>query len=647
MPSLQTHDGLDWLIESLSVCGDRLDAATIKRLLSRVQLSDQQIRSYIGGDSSHSSRRCVSRNQQYEIALLTWAPGQSSVAHDHLGCTCGLKILRGHAEERTFCLGPDGQVRAKSCKKLTEGGVSVDSAGTIHSIRNDSASELLISLHLYTPPLPEIRRHAITEVPPAQVFVRERSSDAKVIAVIGGGFSGSMVLANLLRFANPSPEPLHAVLIDRQPALGEGIAYRTNDPQHLLNVPADRMSAWPDPPGDFLEFARSRDASIQGGDFLPRRMYGQYIRETVLREAASAGLHLSVAVHRDEATSVTSDKAGGWKIHTARGQFIRADAAVIAVGHRPPNDPFGDRWVGSRHRLIADPWSSLALNQIEGHELVVIIGSGLTAVDALLTLISRKRTAPIIVVSRRGLLPQAHSPSMLPPEDLSQLVADWLNPANPLTVRRMTSDLRQRIRLAERHGTDWRQVIDGLRPFISSLWARLDLTERFRFLSHVRPFWEIHRHRTAPPVAARIRQLCSDQLLCVTAGSVVSAKAEAEHIDVSVSLRGKPEYQEHRAAWVINCTGPGVQGRHSTHPLLRPLLKAGVVVDDEMSLGVMTDDVGRVIDAKGCVVDSLLVTGTLRKSTLWESTAVPELRQQAQVVARTALSMLRSRAIGD
>jgi uncharacterized NAD(P)/FAD-binding protein YdhS len=221
-----------------------------------------------------------------------------------------------------------------------------------------------------------------------------------------------------------------------------------------------------------------------------------------------------------------------------------------------------------------------------------------------------------------------------------KLLNDWLDPAQPLTVRRALAAPRQYIAIAEPAGIDWRQAMDGLRPAISRLWGRLDSTQRSRFLRHVRPFWEIHRHRMAPTIADTIDGLRQRKTLDITAGSVISAAADADGVTVTLSRRGQPANRALRISWVINCTGPGAHNRHSTHTILRPLLESGVLCHDEFDLGLLTDSDGRAMDAAGNVLPTLLVAGTLRKSTLWESTAVPELRQQAQTAARTALAAI-------
>jgi uncharacterized NAD(P)/FAD-binding protein YdhS len=206
----------------------------------------------------------------------------------------------------------------------------------------------------------------------------------------------------------------------------------------------------------------------------------------------------------------------------------------------------------------------------------------------------------------------------------------------------MVSTLRRHVAKVGKEGIVWQQVVDGLRAETPLLWSLLNARERSRFLRHVRPFWEIHRHRTAPEVADAIERLRSERKLDFAAGSLTSAEADAEGVDVTFCGRGHSTARTVRVSWVVNCTGPGVHNRHTTHAFLRPLLEDGTLCNDELSLGLLTDSSGRAIGANGEPLHNLLVAGTLRKATLWESTAVPELREQAQVAALTALDALLS-----
>ena len=632
--------GLEWLVEELDLIPGVIDETTATRLLSLADLNPAEVTPYVRQRPDTYHRHCLARRENYELLVMTWAPGQSSAAHDHSGCLCGLKVIQGHLTERLFASGPDGLVRESSTKPAATGALLVDPGIVVHSLGNDTDA-LLVTVHIYSPPLPEIRRYAVSSEAPREIFVRAPHKDAKVIVIIGGGFTGTMTLANFLRLGATAKNPLHLVMVDRQAAFGEGVAYRTNDAQHLLNVPAGRMSAWPDRPDDFLAFARTRDASFQPGDFVPRKLYGHYIRETLFDAARQCGDHISVELIRDEAARLVPRAQGRWQITTAAGKSLDAELLVVALGHRPPDDPLAGQWTGPRHRFVCDPWAALVLNQISPGEPVLLLGTGLTAVDAILTLNRHERTAPIIAVSRRGLMPLAHIAPPAPAADISDLTARWLDPAGKLTALGLVRDLRIKIAAAKNVGLDWRQVIDGLRPSIAQLWQRLDRPERKKFLRRLRSFWEVHRHRMAPNIAETIAALRHKGALEIMAGALQCAVADKNGIDVTIATRSEGGSKKTiRVSWVINCSGPGVHNRHTTHAVLRPLLEQGIICEDELHLGLLTDPVGRALDKKGRPLPTLLVAGTLRKSTLWESTAVPELRQQAQSAAQTAIETL-------
>jgi uncharacterized NAD(P)/FAD-binding protein YdhS/predicted metal-dependent enzyme (double-stranded beta helix superfamily) len=631
--------GLNWLVSELDARYELVDETTARRLLEQARLTEHEVAPYVEQRPDTYARHSVVRRETYELLVLTWGPGQGSVAHDHSGSLCGLKVVQGDLTERVYASGPDGQVRPTAVFNFTAGQITVDPGITVHALANPAASgPPTVTVHLYSPPLPEARRYAVATKPPAPVFLRRGPREARVIAIIGGGFTGAMTLANLLCATQRSQFPVHIVLIDRQPAVGEGIAYRTDDSRHLLNVPAGKMSAWPDRPDDFLNFARASGPSIKPGDFLPRKLYGRYVGQTLYELARLSPDDVSIEMVRDDATSLApGSPSSDWVIGTARGRVLRADCCIITLGHRPPAEEFIRRWKGPRTRFVSHPWAALVLSQIEPTEPVLVLGSGLTAVDAILTLDRSDRTAPLTVVSRHGLLPQAHAVVPGAADDLSSLAARWTDPSCPLKMRYLVRTIREHVERAGDNGKDWRQVIDGLRPHTARIWERLSLTERARFLRHVRPFWEIHRHRMAPVVAERLAELRARKILTLTAGTLVSAEADTDGINITLSCRGSALTRTLRAAWVINCTGPGIHHRRSTHPILRPLLDSGILCNDTLGLGLRTDADGRAIKADGAVHSCLLIAGTLRKPTLWESTAVPELREQSAVVATLAL----------
>jgi uncharacterized NAD(P)/FAD-binding protein YdhS len=266
----------------------------------------------------------------------------------------------------------------------------------------------------------------------------------------------------------------------------------------------------------------------------------------------------------------------------------------------------------------------------------------LTAIDVALTLNQQQRTAPLVAISRRGLLPQPHLRQSAPASRCSPEIMSLLDEPDRLTARRLLRQIRCWAASESAQGISWQQVIDGLRPIPSLIWTQLSPAERKRFLRHVRPFWETHRHRIAPSIAETIDALKRKNLFEIAAGTVCSAIADKDGVNTSLAMRDGSR-RTLRFAWVVNCTGPGAHTPNETYPFLGPLLQQRALCCDDLGLGLLTDDEGHALDAAGAIHQNLLVPGTLRKATLWESTAVPELRDQAQSTARMALDSLFAR----
>jgi uncharacterized NAD(P)/FAD-binding protein YdhS len=428
--------------------------------------------------------------------------------------------------------------------------------------------------------------------------------------------------------------------------VGEGVAYSTGEAVHLLNVPAGRMSAWPDRPNDFVDWAARRHGPVQPTDFLPRRWYGEYVRELLLKTAQEMSGLAELTVVFDEVRRVARHPAGGWMVHLGREHSLRAEVIVLAIGHRPPADLAGLRWSGPRTRYIGDPWRPFAVNRVGPDDPVLILGTGLTAVDTVLSLAEQPRQAPIFMVSRNGLVPQAHAPTPVIPVPLQALVADLVAAPGGLSARTLCRELRRKVRELAPAGVDWRAIVDGVRPHTAALWQALPYAERRRFLSRLRPFWEVHRHRMALAVAERFKAMLDHGNLRLIAGRVACALADNQAVKVIIHDRKRDRGFVFEPAWVINCTGPLPSNRVESNPVIGSLLVYGWVRPDELALGIETTLAGTALSRDGQEVADLFVVGTLRKPAFWESTAVPELRIQAAAVAEGVLSLLRQQGCG-
>ncbi len=615
------------LITRLDDLGRDATLAGIAQALTAAALTPDDVAPFVRPNPTAYHRARVIRHDQFEVLVMTWLPGQASDPHDHSGSVCALQAINGRAVEGEYSVAADGFADLEFESELASGHVSAGQDAGVHTVRNPSATELLVTVHVYSPPLGEVRRY--TQRPGA--VVRRPRAVLPTVLVVGGGFSGAMTAAHLLRH-----EPnVRVVLAERRGTVGEGVAYGTREDAHLLNVPAARMSAWPDRPDDFLEWARRRDPAMKPTDFLPRPWYGEYLRDT-LRTAGRQGsgrLELMLG----EVRRVARHPDGGWMAHFEHGSSLRADVVVLAIGHRPPSDPLRGVWTGSRDRFIADPWRPFAVGTIPADEPVAILGSGLTAIDTVLSLGRLPRTAPVTLISRKGFVPHSHAKSPVPPVDLAGLVNELLaRTPHPRAVELATA-VHRRVRQHMADGGNWRAVVDALRPHTARLWNALPAGERSRFVSRLRPFWEVHRHRMAPQIADQLTRLREGGMVEVVAGQVTAAEAGADGVHVVIAPRGGGAAELRSVGWVINCTGPAPSNRPEGNPVIGSLLIHGWLTRDELSLGLEVTAGGQAVGADGAAVPDLFVVGTLRKPQTWESTAVPELRvQAAEVAARIA-----------
>lgn len=418
--------------------------------------------------------------------------------------------------------------------------------------------------------------------------------------VIGGGCSGALTAHHLLRTTDQN-----ILLVDPGHKPARGLAYSTTDHQHLLNSRAIAMSVDSSRPTDFIDWAHRHGHPCEPTSFLPRRLYGDYLA-AALHHADDGRLHHI----RDTATRL-HPTGTGIHLRLRTGTVLHAEHAVLATGHAPPTDPPAiTPALRSHPRYIANPWTPGALHAVPTNTPVLLLGTGLTAVDVALTLSRHPRTAPIHAHSRRGLLPQAH---VLPHAPATPI------PITPGPLRHL---IRQ-IRTAATHSDDWRAVIDGLRPHTNTLWQHLTDTEQRRFIRHAARTWETHRHRMAPPVAARIAHLRDTGQLHI---GTTTGRLDATAAGITADGR--------TYGAVINCTGPGSALRQ---PLIRALIADRHAQPNRLGLGLDVDNHGALTGDTG-----IHVVGPARRGHLWETTAVPEIRAQAETLTHPAVALSRA-----
>jgi uncharacterized NAD(P)/FAD-binding protein YdhS len=447
------------------------------------------------------------------------------------------------------------------------------------------------------------------------------------IAIVGAGFSGTLLALHLLRRCPPGSK---ITLIERGVQFGRGAAYATGNPSHLLNVPAGKMSAFHDRPHDFVEWlATQTDLPVPGplteGSFVPRQVFGNYVRHLLNQEIKAPAKSVSLELLRGDAQRIelSGDEV---VLHLDRRRTVRTDLAVLAVGNFPPESPtLADSSFYDTALYRSDPWAVDTFTDLDADSPVLMIGTGLTMVDAAISLLDRGHRGSIHALSRRGLRPQRHLPVVRAPTPRADSFPTDLVP--------LTAFMRREGRRAASEGADWRAIVDELRPFTGDVWAEMALADRARFLRHLRPWWEIHRHRMAAPVADKIDAAIARGQLTLYGGRIRSFDVDGDRVTLSYRVRGTDRVERITAARVINCSGPGADYARISHPLIRSLLKGGMVRPDPLCLGLDVTRNCALKDTKGAISGRLFAVGPVTKAAFWEMTAVPDIRRQCEYLA--------------
>ena len=436
------------------------------------------------------------------------------------------------------------------------------------------------------------------------------------IAVVGGGATGALVAANVLRACTA---PVRVAVIDAAPALGRGVAFGTTCDDHLLNVPASGMSALADEPDHFLKWLQRSDAAATPTTFAPRRVYGEYVG-TVLAHAKEQGSRCGGELVRINGRAIEARDLGDRGVLIVDGgTTVLASRVVLALGNFPPAPIPGLSGERASNRYISDPWAPRALNAISKSDQVLLVGTGLTMYDVLLTLQRRHEGPTCTAISRNGLRPEVHDLSLGPP------------PPPRFGETSSLNDIARAVEEASADDAEWRRRIDSIRPLTPGLWRDLPLDERRAFLAKWRRSWDVKRHRAAPDVDARVRSYESEGTLRIEKAALVRADASADRIVIELDVDGTRRTRTFD--FVVNCTGPQSDYRRLNDPLVASLRDAGTLTPCPLGLGIETDGTCGLVDGSGGTSGVFFAVGPPTKPMLWEITAIPEIRQQTQALA--------------
>lgn len=450
----------------------------------------------------------------------------------------------------------------------------------------------------------------------------------RVITFIGGGFCASTTVIHLLRATRT--QPLHLVVVEPAPVIGPGRAYAARPHPYILNVPAAGMSLFEDEPGDFVAFAREALGAVDGQDFLPRSLYGEYVA-TRLREAIEQRRGPTrVEIRHDTAVDLRRHPAGHLTVRLQGGATLDSDQVVLATGTPAPQQLAMLAGLEGDPRCVMDPWGREPPRLLPSP--VLLVGTGLTAADRVCAQLALNPGTEFHLVSRRGRLPLPQADGRLGPAGWQPALLDReLDRAQG--TRAMVRAVRAAARAAADAGCDWRDVVTHVRHRLPRLWQHASVAEQRRFLRHVAPLWEIHRHRLPHVIHARLEALSRTGQVTVHAGTLLSAQPA----DTALRVRFRPRFaataEELVVGSIVNCTSPDYRARAATDPLTRSLLAQGLVAEDPCGLGWRLGPDAELLDAAGGAVPGLHYVGPRRRATDWEATAVAELRTHAARLA--------------
>lgn len=460
----------------------------------------------------------------------------------------------------------------------------------------------------------------------------EFSTMRNTLAIVGGGFSGTVLAAKLLR--RPPSDATDIVLIERGPSVGRGVAYAAREFPYLLNVPAARLSADSEDALQFLHFAQRRIADADGEDFLPRALYGDYLQDLLSRAERAAPAHVRLLRIAGEVRRVVpGDGDGAFMAEFADRPPMAADRVILALGNPPPALPPWAAAIRDHAAYRHDPWD--LPKTLSAEHSVLIVGNGLTMADAASFLTQDPGRAPALhTISRHGVvpLPQTEFRASAVRGDGEALLAC----AN--SVRKVLTMSRELAHEVEARGGDWREVVTFIRHLAPALWRRLPDAEKRRFLRHLQVHWGTHRHRLPPQLAERLASLRRSGRLRVNAGRIQAVSPAGRQLRVSWQPRGRDAENVGDGVtltvdMIVNATGPDYALERSADALLASLRTAGLVCADPLNLGLRTARFGACVDARGRSSENLYYLGPMLRADHWEATAAAELRNHAELLA--------------
>lgn len=470
-------------------------------------------------------------------------------------------------------------------------------------------------------------------------FHAKQSHRPPTIAIIGGGFTGAALAVHLTQGFRLPPE-VRLLIVEPREDIGRGLAYGTSDPAHRINVPAEKMTLFPEAAGDFAGYVagaafHASDRAMIGRDGLPyptRSAFGDYVVSKV--EPLISGGRLE---HWRTRIRLVQKQADGYRLIGSDGRAESVDLVVIAVSHPAPSVPPNLRALKDDPKFIADVTTDGALAPIGQDDRVLIVGNGLTSADVVASLALRGHRGKITSISRRGLRSRGHGPAG------QESYGDFLT-ERATTALGLLREVRRSVYEAQSQGLTWHSVLDAARAQGQALWQKLPLRERIRIVRHLRPFWDVHRFRIAPQVEDAVNEAIAHGRLDILAASVTSATKSGAGYKVSLRKRYQRDLQTINVDSIVVTTGPAHGDVLEGQAFLRTLKAEGFLKACPTGLGIACDRQSHAIAANGEGSPDILIAGPLARGTFGELMGLPQVTEHAVFVADRIAQLVSDRA---
>lgn len=459
----------------------------------------------------------------------------------------------------------------------------------------------------------------------------------KKIGIIGGGFTGTMTAVQLIA---KSTEPFEIILFNERDTLNKGIAYNPYSDKHLLNVVAGKMSAYPANPDHFLDWVlqknefKHKDKTLISQSFLPRHLYGAYlcaIWQEAKINAKSKQIKLTVIDNFVVDLDVSERSVTVWLNNNLK---INVDACVVATGNQLPRNPsIKNMDFYNSSSYFQNPWKIESIKNVDEKLPVLIIGNGLTMVDTVLGLLEQGFKGEIHSISPNGfnILPHRHNGLKY-----SKLTEEL---QGNMPIYELVKIINKHIKIVREYGISAEPIIDSLRPQTQRIWSSFSDQEKNVFLSRLRHLWGVARHRIPLQSFDKIQQLRIERKLHINSGKIIDISPSTESITVLYFNKREKVSKTVHVSRIINCSGPETDLMNLPDNFLRKCLLKGILTQDNLKLGIKTDtETFQIINSEGNPHPNLYTLGPNLKGELWESTAVNELRVQAEKLAEKIIA---------